>query len=133
MKKTAMINSNISTIIAHLGHTDTIAIGDMGLPIPDHVEKIDLSIKMGVPTLKEVLDAILTEMYVEEYTFAEEANSDFRILCKESFGIAQKELPLQKTVSHKEFKELLNDVKAVIRTGEALPYYNIILRSGVTF
>ena len=36
-------------------------------------------------------------------------------------------------VSHEAFKQQLKDVKVVIRTGEATPYSNIILQSGVLF
>lgn len=36
-------------------------------------------------------------------------------------------------ISHRLFKEKTNETKAVIRTGEATPYANIILVSGVIF
>jgi len=36
-------------------------------------------------------------------------------------------------VSHEEFKKMTSHCKAVIRTGEATPYANIILYSGVNF
>ena len=36
-------------------------------------------------------------------------------------------------VSHEEFKEKTAYTKAIIRTGEATPYSNIILQSGVLF
>ena len=36
-------------------------------------------------------------------------------------------------VFHEEFKVMLRDVRAVVRTGEQTPYANIILQSGVTF
>jgi D-ribose pyranase len=34
-------------------------------------------------------------------------------------------------VTHEAFKEMTGDAKAIIRTGEATPYSNIILQSGV--
>jgi D-ribose pyranase len=36
-------------------------------------------------------------------------------------------------VPHERFKEMLHDVRAVVRTGEQSPYANVILHSGVTF
>lgn len=36
-------------------------------------------------------------------------------------------------ITHEELKIMLNDCKAVIRTGEQTPYANIILRAGVIF
>ena len=56
MKKTPLINSEISAVIAQLGHMDTIVIGDMGLPIPDHVLRIDLAVRMGLPSFQDVLE-----------------------------------------------------------------------------
>lgn len=41
MKKNGILNSDISKVLADLGHTDYIVIGDCGLPIPNQVKKID--------------------------------------------------------------------------------------------
>ena len=42
MKRTKMINSELSYTISKMGHTDSLTIGDCGLPIPDEVKRIDL-------------------------------------------------------------------------------------------
>ncbi len=34
MKKTGIINAPISTVIAHLEHSDMLTVGDAGLPVP---------------------------------------------------------------------------------------------------
>ena len=36
-------------------------------------------------------------------------------------------------VTHERLKEYSHDVKAIIRTGEATPYANVILQSGCIF
>ncbi|EEL07791.1 D-ribose pyranase [Bacillus mycoides DSM 2048] len=41
--------------------------------------------------------------------------------------------PAFEYVSHKEFKEHTKRAKAIIRTGEATPYANVILHAGVIF
>ena len=133
MKKTPLINSEISAVIAQLGHTDTIVIGDMGLPIPEHVLRIDLAVKMGLPSLQDVLENILTEMQVESYIIAEEASVEFNDLCLSEFKKAQFVVPALHKVSHEDFKKITENAKVIIRTGEASPYYNVILSSGVTF
>lgn len=133
MKKGVLINSNISRVLAKLGHTDMVVIGDMGLPIADHVERIDLAVKKGMPSLKDVLENLLTEMQVESYIIANEASDDFKKLCESEFNKSQTSLPSLQKVSHEEFKKITANAKVVIRTGEATPYYNVILKSGVTF
>lgn len=40
MKKHGVLNSEIASILALLGHTDTIVIADCGLPIPDGVKEL---------------------------------------------------------------------------------------------
>ncbi|MGW8263419.1 RbsD/FucU domain-containing protein, partial [Bacillus sp. LR--39] len=45
MKKHGILNSHLAKILADLGHTDKIVIADAGLPVPDGVLKIDLSLK----------------------------------------------------------------------------------------
>ena len=48
MRKTSLLNSNISLVISKMGHTDMLAIGDCGLPIPKETERIDLALIKGV-------------------------------------------------------------------------------------
>ena len=39
MKKTKVINSDISRVIAQMGHFDKLSIGDAGMPVPRTTEK----------------------------------------------------------------------------------------------
>ena len=41
MKKKGLPNMQNSVILASLGHTDTVVIGDCGLPIPFGVTRVD--------------------------------------------------------------------------------------------
>jgi len=131
MKKTAIINSRISAVIATMGHTDSLAIGDAGLPIPYCAERIDLAVMPGVPSFADVLSNVLTELEVEEIVLAEEIklnNPTLDAQLKTMF--ADKKITY---VSHSQFKKQTEGCKAVIRTGEFAPYANIILKSGVVF
>lgn len=58
MKKSTLINSDISYLVATLGHTDEITICDAGLPIPDHVQRIDLALTHGVPSFLDTVRVI---------------------------------------------------------------------------
>ncbi len=55
MKQQGILNSDISRVLSYMGHTDTICIGDCGLPIPDETERIDLAVKFGQPFQSVVL------------------------------------------------------------------------------
>jgi D-ribose pyranase len=131
MKKIGIINSEISGVLARMGHTDTIVIADCGLPIPDHVKRIDLAVDIGKPSFVEVLNVVLREMKVEKVTLASEIEQQNMNLYKqvESIFTVQK----KSYVSHEQFKLACHEAKAVIRTGENTPYANIILHAGVIF
>ncbi|MBD8837338.1 D-ribose pyranase [Paenibacillus sp. FSL K6-4396] len=132
MKRNGMLNSHISKILSDLGHTDLIVIADAGLPVPDGVLKIDLALKLGTPSFREVVEAIAEDMVIEKVIVAEEIREGNPVamqFIKEKFG----EEAIDASVSHEQFKALTRQVKAVIRTGEATPYGNCILQSGVHF
>jgi D-ribose pyranase len=131
MKKQGTLNSEITSVISRLGHTDTIVIGDCGLPIPDSVKRIDLALKRGTPSFMETLEIVLEEMQVEAAILAEEIKQN-------NPEVEQQIVQLMSDtgmsyVSHEQFKRLTGNAKAVIRTGEDTPYANIILQSGVIF
>lgn len=131
MKKTGILNSDISKVLSDLGHTDTICIGDCGLPIPDGVKKIDLAIKFGVPSFYSILEEIDKDLVYEKVILAEEIkNNNQELLFNVEFLTKDIETEF---VSHEEFKKLTKDCKVIIRTGENTPYANIILQSGVNF
>lgn len=131
MKKTGLINSEISTVIAKMGHTDLLVIADSGLPIPDAVKRIDLALTKNVPGFIETLKVVLTELAVEEVIVAKEMPDKSPQIYKSIVEL----FPNTKIslIAHEEFKVITKNAKACIRTGEYTPYSNIILKSGVTF
>jgi D-ribose pyranase len=129
MKKSGIINPALCRAIASLGHTDSIVICDAGLPIPEGVERIDLSLMRDVPSFNQVFHAIIEELQVERAVMAEEAtceNPRVVEVVAEALGKGK-----VKFVPHSELKELTESAKAVVRTGEFRPYANVILYSGV--
>jgi len=129
VKKNGILNRDIAGVLAKMGHTDKIAIADCGLPIPDHVQCIDLTIRQGTPTFIDVLAEVLDDMAVEKMIVAEEIKEDNAPI---HHYLTQINSPITYT-SHELFKEHLHDVKAIIRTGENTPYANVILQSDVIF
>ena len=131
MRKTKLLNSQISSVISEMGHTDTLAIGDCGLPIPKDVKRIDLAIIKNLPTFMDTLKAVLLELEIEEVTLAVETAE----VSKKLYEEIEKEISDVRInfVSHEQLKEVLKECRAVIRTGEQTPYANIILKSGVVF
>lgn len=139
MKKSTLINSDLSYLVATLGHTDEITICDAGLPIPDQVTRIDLALTHGVPSFIETVGVFLSESQIEGVVMAEE----FAQVSPELHQalLVQLQQEQERTgksiattyVSHQEFKQRTQQSKAVVRTGECTPYANVIFQAGVVF
>ena len=131
MKKSKVINSDISRVIAQMGHFDKLSIGDAGMPVPPTTEKIDLAVDNGIPSFMEVLNNVLEELEVQRIYLAEEIKTENPAMLE----AIQKRLPNTPIsfIPHSEMKQELNNVHAFIRTGEMTPYANILLESGVVF
>lgn len=129
MKKNGILNSNIAKVLADLGHTDQIIICDAGLPIPANVEKIDLAIELGTPSFLAILEVLNQEMAIEKVILAAEIKEKNELV----YSAVADLFPDISFVSHEEFKRQSQKTKAIIRTGEATPFANIILQAGVLF
>ena len=129
MKKAGILNRHLSGALAELGHGDGVLVCDAGMPIPEGPRVVDLAFRAGVPSFAEVLDGLLAELVVEGATAATEvrdANPPASTLLDDHF-------PKLELVSHERLKELSAKARLVVRTGEARPYANVLLRCGVFF
>lgn len=135
MKRTGILNSEISRVLSYMGHTDTIAVADCGLPIPQGTERIDLAVRFGSPSFMEVLKTVSDDMKIEKIVLAEEIKEKNPEILKEITLLFEKsETGFDvEFIPHAQLKERTKDCKAVIRTGETTPYANIILQSGCIF
>ena len=133
MKRAGILNCGISRVLSYLGHTDTICIGDCGLPIPDEVERIDLALCFGEPTFMRTLEIVAADMKVEKIVLAEEIKTQNPTVLSQIEKLFEGQKIAVEFVSHVELKAKTHDCKAVIRTGETTPFANIILQAGCIF
>ncbi|WP_353942693.1 D-ribose pyranase [Streptomyces sp. HUAS MG91] len=129
MKKAGILNRHLAGAMAELGHGDGVLVCDAGMPVPAGPRVVDLAFRAGVPSFAEVLDGLLDELVVEGGTAAGEvraANPDTAALLAER-------LPVLSYVTHEELKALSASARLVVRTGEARPFANVLLRCGVFF
>ncbi len=138
MKKGTVLNSEISSVISRLGHTDTLVVCDAGLPIPNSTARIDMALTQGVPSFMQVVDVVTWEMQVEAAILATEIKQQNPQLHEtllthlEQLQQHQEHHKISYT-THEQFKKLTADSQAVIRSGECSPYANVIICAGVTF
>ncbi|CCK29927.1 ribose ABC transporter RbsD [Streptomyces davaonensis JCM 4913] len=129
MKRSGILNRHLSGALAELGHGDGVLVCDVGFPIPDRVKVVDLAFRAGVPSFAEVLEGLLAELVVEGATAAEEV----REANPAASALLDKHFPKPTLVSHQQLKDMAWDARVVVRTGEASPYANVLLRCGVFF
>lgn len=135
MKRTRLLNSDLSYEISRIGHTASITLCDAGLPIPAGVKRIDLAIERGYPSFVRTLDVLLSEMMVEEIVVASEIHQSNPEVLQGMMEVFQRHdmKPVVTEVPHDDFKKLTVDSAVIVRTGECTPYANVILKSGVVF
>ncbi|MER7402501.1 D-ribose pyranase [Streptomyces sp. NPDC000070] len=129
MKRNGILNRHLAGAVAELGHGDGVLVCDAGMPIPDGPRVVDLAFRAGVPTFAEVLEGLLAELVVEGATAATEV----REANQEASRLLDGHFPSLELVSHERLKELSAGARLVVRTGEARPYANVLLRCGVFF
>ncbi|MET7366397.1 D-ribose pyranase [Streptomyces sp. NPDC005566] len=129
MKKSGILNRHLAGALAELGHGDGVLVCDAGMPIPSGPRVVDLAFRAGVPSFADVLDGLLDELVVEGATVAEEV----RDANPEAARLLTARLPALIHVPHDELKALSVKARLVVRTGEARPYANVLLRCGVFF
>ncbi|MFJ2016232.1 D-ribose pyranase [Streptomyces nodosus] len=129
MKRAGILNRHLAGALAELGHGDTVLVCDAGMPIPAGPRVVDLAFRAGVPAFAEVLDGLLDELVVEGATAAREV----RGANPEASALLDARFPELTLILHERLKELTAGARLVVRTGEARPYANVLLRCGVFF
>lgn len=129
MKRSGILNSRLAGELAALGHGDMVLVCDVGMPVPPGPRVVDLAFRAGVPSFAEVLDGLLEELVVEAATAAEEVGA----ANPEAAALLAARLPELCHVPHEELKRRTPGARLVVRTGEARPYANVLLRCGVFF
>ena len=123
-----LVNPQISSLVCRVRHTNTLVIADAAFPFWPQIETVDISLVKGIPTIIQVLDAILPNFKAGEVFMAREfkecndrkTRNAFRRACR---GVKMTFEP------HIEFKKRVPLAIGLIRTGDTTPYCNLILVS----
>ena len=123
-----IINPELLSLIARVRHTNTIVISDAAFPYWPMIETVDLTLIRGIPTIPQVLDALLPNWKCGEIWMAEEFQDtnpqeklqEFETVCR---GIKRTFEP------HDDFKKRVPNAIGLIRTGDTTAYGNMILES----
>lgn len=130
MKRSKLINNELSYAIASMGHGDLMIVCDAGFPIPSSVWRIDLALIPDVPDLETVLTVIHSDFIAEKVAYAAEmAEHNPKLLEKVKRIFADVH---HSTVPHADILGgIALNAKVIVRTGAFDPWGNILLYSGI--
>jgi D-ribose pyranase len=128
MKRGGILNPTLNRILAETGHTDLLTICDRGFPVPMGIERLDLALTDGIPTVLDTVRAIHGEFLIDSIIVTEEMMQ----ASHERYRELKEALPDVniRIISHQQFKDICGESRAVIRTGDTVPYSNIMIVSG---
>jgi len=128
MLKTGILNPAVLSLLARVRHTNTLVIADRGFPFWPHVETVDLSLVDDLPTVLQVLDAIHPDFVIGRVYAAEEFRQQNDKTRQRALSARLTGIPLV-FEPHVEFKKRVPHAIGLIRTGDTIPYANLILES----
>jgi D-ribose pyranose/furanose isomerase RbsD len=130
VKKGRILNQKLNEALASMGHGDWILITDAGFPIPNDSRRIDLALEANVPTVAQVLSAILSDFVYERCVVTLEQKTNHPRLYSEISALIDRctieTLPYPQFMSEYAVKP-----KFFVRSGAFEPWGNIALCSGV--
>lgn len=127
MLRTGILNPHVLGLVARIRHTNTLVIADRGFPFWSQIETVDLSLVDDVPTVLQVFDALAANFVIGRVWAAREFKTH---------NAAAHLAALQKRAGrrlvfepHLAFKKRVPSAIGLIRTGDTIPYANLILES----
>lgn len=128
MLKTGILNPALLQLLARIRHTNTLVIADRGFPFWPEIETVDLSLVDGVPTVLQVLDALVPNFVIGRAFAATEFREHNSRTVQDALAARLPGIPLS-FEAHLEFKKRVPRAIGLIRTGDTAPYANLIIES----
>jgi D-ribose pyranase len=128
MLRAGILNPAVLALLARFRHTNTLVIADRGFPFWPQIETVDLALVDDVPTVRQVLAAILPAVVVGQIFIAEEFRQKNLPAAVDVLRERVGSTPLR-FEPHVELKRRVPHAVGLIRTGDTIPYANLILES----
>jgi D-ribose pyranase len=128
MLKTGILNPALLQLLARIRHTNTLVIADRGFPFWPSIETVDISLVDDSPTVLQVLDALRLNFVIGRAFAAMEFRERASTAQQEALATRLAGVPLT-FERHDDFKKRVPHAIGLIRTGDTLPYANLIVES----
>jgi D-ribose pyranase len=124
-----ILNPGLNSLLSRIRHTNTLVIADRGFAYWPGIETVDLSLTDDIPTVLQVLAAIRTNFVIGEVRMAEEFLSHNTAETIARFDRALAPLTVIREPHATAFKPRVPNAIGLVRTGDTIPYANMILTS----
>jgi len=129
MIRTGILNPQILSLVARVRHTNTLVIADRGFPSWPGLETIDISLVDDVPTVLQVVQALMAVAQYGKAYMAEEFLRENGQSKVDALRAALRHTPLTFEPHEAVFKKRVPGAVGLIRTGDTTQYANIMLQS----
>jgi D-ribose pyranase len=129
MLKTGILNPAVNALLSRIRHTNTLVIADRGFPFCPQLETVDISLVDDIPKVLDVLRALRRNFVIAKVFMAREFQLGTDAATQRAFEDALEGIPVM-LEPHAEFKKRVPQAIGLIRTGDTVPYANMILESG---
>ncbi len=129
MLKSGILNPSILSLIARVRHTNILVIADRGFPFWPQIETIDISLVDGIPTVNQVLEALLPAVDLGKAYMAQQFKevNPAEVVAERQRILGGIDLTFE---DHEAaFKKRVPGAIGLIRTSDTTHYSNIILVS----
>lgn len=130
MLQSGILNPHVLSLVARVRHTNALVLADWAFPSWPGLETIDLSLTAGIPTVLQVLEAILPNWKCDTAYMAEEFRQHNPPTSVTRLQSVLRQAPLV-FEPHAEFKRhRVPGAIGLIRTADTTLYANMVLISG---
>lgn len=123
-----IINPHLASLLCRVRHTNMLVISDYAFPFWPGIETVDLSLVIGIPTVLQVLDAIMPSFKAGTIYMAQEFKTYNTPEVQSQFQAAFRGVPTT-FEPHVEFKKRVPNAIGLIRTGDQTIYSNLVVVS----
>jgi D-ribose pyranase len=121
-----LLHPEVAALIRRVNHTQMLLLADRGFPAPAGPATVDLALSADIPTIPQVLAAILPDLPLDRLIVAAEQQE----AAPARFAWHRQSGSRLEVVPHAEFKRLAGYAVGCIRTGDSAPYGNVLVVGG---
>lgn len=129
MLKQGILNPDLNSLLSRIRHTNMLVIADAAFPFWPTIETVDLALIRGIPTIPQVLEAILPNFNIGEVYMAEEFLAFNSGPPRDAFLKPLDGIEIHYEGHEAAFKPRIPFAIGLIRTGDITKYGNMILVS----